>query len=127
NGGRRWHTSTIQLRGQAALPTIAVAGDGTVGLLYYVIAPSSRAGYWVARVALATSRDGARHWSRHPVAGPFNLLTAGRNALSCCRLGDYEGIARLPHGLAAAFSMAKPIARNVIDAYFTRITTSPGA
>lgn len=95
------------MRGQGALLTIAVAGDGTVGVLYYVIAAASRGGYGPARVAVATSSDRGRHWSRHPVAGAFNLLTASRNARSCCGLGDYEGMARLPHGLAAAFSMAK--------------------
>ena len=127
NGGRRWHTTTIRVRGQAALPAIAVAGDGTVGLLYYVIAPSSRVGYWAARVALATSRDGARQWSSsRPVAGPFNLLTAGSVARGCCSINDYIGIARQPHGLVAAFPLAKPIARHAIDVYFTRITTSRG-
>lgn len=127
DGRRRWHTTTVQVRGQAALPAIAVAGDGTVGLLHYVIAAASRAGYWAARVALATSRDGARHWSRsHPVAGPFNLLTAGSVARGCCSLNDYVGMARLPHGLVAAFPMARPLARHAIDVYFTRITTSPG-
>jgi hypothetical protein len=124
DGGRHWSRHALAVRGQGALPTIAVAGDGTVGVLYYVIAAASRGGYWAARVAVATSSDRGRHWSRHRVAGPFNLLTAGRN---CCALGDYEGMARLPHGLAAAFSMAKPIARNTVDVYFTRITTSPGA
>jgi hypothetical protein len=126
NGGRRWHTSTIRLRGQAALPAIAVAGDGTVALLYYSIAPSSRAGYWAARVALATSRDHGSHWSRHAVAGPFNLLTAGSVARGCCSINDYIGIARQPHGLVAAFPLAKPIAKHAIDVYFTRITTSRG-
>jgi hypothetical protein len=126
DGGRHWHTGTLQVRGQAGLPTIAVAGDGTVGLLYYVMAPSSRAGYWAARVALATSHDGARHWSNHAVAGPFNLLTAGSVARGCCSLNDYVGMARLPHGLVAAFPIAKPLAKHAIDVYFTRITTSPG-
>jgi hypothetical protein len=98
-----------------------------VGLLHYVIAPSSRAGFWAARVALATSRDGARHWSSsHPVAGPFNLLTAGSAARGCCSLNDYVGMARLPHGLVAAFPIARPLAKHTIDVYFTRITTSPG-
>ena len=58
------------------------------------------------------------------MAGPFNLLTAGSQARACCFLGDYEGIARLPHGLVAAYSMAKPVAKNSVDVYFSRITTS---
>jgi hypothetical protein len=124
DGGRHWRTRWLAFQGQAALPTIEVAGDGTVGVLYYVIAPSSRNGNWPARVALATSRDHGRHWSRRAVAGPFNLLTAGSKARACCFLGDYEGIARVPHGLVAAFSMGRPIARNKVDVYFSRITTS---
>lgn len=122
--GRHWRTRSLAVRGQAGLPTIDVAGDSTVGVLYYVIASSSSNGNWPARVALATSRDHGRHWSRHAVAGPFNLLTTGNQARACCFLGDYEGIARLPHGLVAAFSMGKPLAQNKVDAYFSRITTS---
>jgi hypothetical protein len=122
--GRSWRRRMLVVRGQAAMPTIGVAGDGTVGVLYYVIAPSSRYGNWAARVGLATSRDRGRNWSRRAVAGPFNLLTAGSGARACCFLGDYEGIARLPHGLAAAFSMGRPVAKNRIDVYFSRITTS---
>jgi hypothetical protein len=77
-------------------------------------------------VALATSRDRARHWSRQSVAGPFNLLTAASVARGCCSLNDYVGMAGLPHGLVAAFPIAKPLAQHAIDVYFTRIRTSPG-
>jgi hypothetical protein len=124
NGGRRWSTRKLAVKGQGALPTIEVAGDGTVGVLYYKIAPESSDGYWGARPWVATSRDHGRHWRRDPVAGRFNLLTAGSNARPCCFLGDYLGIGRLPHGIVAAFSMSKPQAKHNVDAYFTRITTS---
>jgi hypothetical protein len=126
DGGRHWSTQSLEIQGQAALPAIAVAGDGTIGVLHYVIAPSSSGGDWPARVALATSRDRGRHWSHRPVAGPFNLLTAGSNVRGCCLLGDYVGLGRRPQGFAAAFPMAKPIAQNAIDVFFTRITTSRG-
>jgi hypothetical protein len=122
--GRHWRTRHIAIRGQAALPTIEVAGDGTVGVVYYVVAPKSTAGYWPARVAVATSRDHGRDWSRHAVAGPFNLLTTGSKARACCFLGDFEGIDRLPHGVAAAYSMGKPVAKHHVDVYFSRIATS---
>jgi hypothetical protein len=124
NGGRKWKTRKFEVDGQAALPTVEVAPDGTVGVLYYQIAPSSEDGYWTTRVSAATSRDQGRHWSRHAVAGPFNLLTAGNEARPCCFLGDYLGSAPLPHGIAWAFSMGKPPAKNMVDAYFTRVTTS---
>jgi BNR repeat-like domain len=105
DGGRHWIRHSFGVRGQAAMPSVAVAGDGSVGVLYYSIAPSSQAGNWPARVALQTSRDRARHWSRHPVGGPFNLLTAdGENYRGCCFVGDYihrprQDAARLRRGV----------------------------
>ena len=123
DSGRHWRPGYIAVDAQAALPTIEVAGDGTVGIVYYKIAPRSVAGYWPARVAVAISRDHGLHWSRHAVAGPFNLLTTGSKARACCFLGDFEGIGRLPHGIAAAYSMGKPRARHNVDVYFSRITT----
>jgi hypothetical protein len=127
DGGRHWRERDINVNGQAALPTVEVAGDGTVGVLYYIIAPSSSSGDWPGRVVVSTSRDRGRHWRRHAVAGPFNVLTAGNKARPCCFLGDYLGADSLPNGIAFAFSMGKPVARNNVDAYFTRVTTSkPG-
>jgi hypothetical protein len=124
NGGRRWTVSGIRVASQAALPGIAVAGDGTVGLLYYTFATSSHGGVWPGKVMLATSRDRGSHWTSRQVAGPFNLLTAGSTVRGCCTLNDYVEMGRLPHGLVAAFPMAKPQARHAIDVFFTRITTS---
>jgi hypothetical protein len=108
------------IHAQSALPTVEVAGDGTVGVLYYKIAPASSNGVWATRVVLAPSGDHGRHWRRHTVARPFNLLTAGSKGRPCCFLGDYEGSGRLPHGFAFAYSVAKPLARNNVDVYFTR-------
>jgi hypothetical protein len=124
DSGRHWRTRQIAVHGQAALPTIEVAGDGTVGVVYYRVAPKSTGGYWPARVAVATSTNHGRHWKSHHVAGPFNLLTTGSKARACCFLGDFEGIDRLPHGMAAAYSMGKPIAKHKVDVYFSRIMTS---
>jgi hypothetical protein len=124
DSGRHWRTRHIAVDGQAGLPTIEVAGDGTVGVVYYAIAPRSTAGNWPARVKVATSTDHGRDWSLHDVAGPFNLLTTGSKARACCFLGDFEGIDRLPHGMAAAYSMGKPRAKHKVDVYFSRIKTS---
>ena len=73
---------------------------------------------------VATSRDHGRDWSGGKIAGPFNLLTTGSKARACCFLGDFEGIDRLPHGMVAGYSMGKPKAKNKVDVYFSRITTS---
>ena len=124
DSGLDWRTSHIGIDGQGALPTIEVAGDGTVGVVYYVAAPESIGGNWPTKVMVATSRDHGRHWSRRQIAGPFNLLTTGSKARACCFVGDFEGIDRLPHGIAAAYSMGKPQAKHKVDVYFSRITTS---
>ena len=123
DGGRHWKPHGFAVEGQAALPTVEVAGDGTVGVVYYKIAPESSNGYWPARVRVAISRNHGRRWSQHRVAGPFNFLTAGSKARPCCFLGDYEGAGRLPHGIVAAVPMGEPTKNNV-DVYFARITTS---
>ena len=124
DSGLHWRTSHIGIDGQGALPTIEVAGDGTVGVVYYVAAPESIGGNWPTKVMVATSRDHGRHWSRRQIAGPFNLLTTGSKARACCFVGDFEGIDRLPHGIAAAYSIGKPQAKHKVDVYFSRITTS---
>jgi len=124
DSGLHWRTSHIGIDGQGALPTIEVAGDGTVGVVYYAAAPESIGGNWPTKVMVATSRDHGRHWSRRQIAGPFNLLTTGSKARACCFVGDFEGIDRLPHGIAAAYSMGKPQAKHKVDVYFSRITTS---
>jgi len=95
-----------------------------VGVVYYRVAPTSTGGYWPTRVAVATSTDHGRHWKSRHVAGPFNLLTTGSKARACCFLGDFEAIDRLPRGMAAAYSMGKPIAKHEVDVYFSRIITS---
>jgi hypothetical protein len=68
DSGRHWRTRHIAVHGQAALPTIEVAGDGTVGVVYYRIAPKSTGGYWPARVAVATSTDHGHQWK--PTTSP---------------------------------------------------------
>jgi len=124
NDGRSWKQRAFKVAGQVTLPTVEVADDGTVGVLYYEIAPKSANGNWPTRVKVATSRDNGRHWSHTTVDRPFNLLSAGNDARPCCFLGDYLGSARVPHGIAWAYSMGEPVAEHHVDAYFTRITTS---
>jgi hypothetical protein len=122
DGGRTWTTDPLAVRGQSALPAIAVAAGGTIGLLHYVIAPRSRGGVWPARVALATTRRFGHGWRDQPVAGPFNLLTARTRLRGCCALGDYVGMAAQRRGFIAAYPMAKPVAAHAIDVYVSRAT-----
>ncbi len=126
NGGRTWSSHYLGVRGQVSLPTIGVAGDGTVGVTYYKASAASSGGYWPTQVILASSRSQGRTWSSQPIGGQFNLLTAGSAARPCCFVGDYEGIAPLQHGLVATTAMSKPLAKYKVDVFFSRIATSSG-
>ena len=121
NGGRRWRRRTVvRLHAQALQPSVAVAGDGTVGVTWYDLRndkPGDAAlttDYW-----FAYSRDGGRRWHRSHLAGPFDLRSSSRVGRP---LGVYEGLAGLPHGFAATFIQARPRARNgTEDVFFARI------
>jgi len=59
------------------------------------------------------------------VAGPFDMNRSRAIAGVARRIGDYQGLAGLPHGFAAAFTMAPPQAKtgNASDIFFARIGT----
>lgn len=122
DGGQTWTTGPLSVRGQSALPAIAVGADDTIGLLHYLLGPQSRGNVWPAQVALATTRHFGRGWRDQPVAGPFNLLSARSRIRGCCSLGDYVALAAQPRGFIAAYPMAKPVAAHAIDAYVSRTT-----
>ena len=124
NGGRTWSRRFLAVHGQAGLPTVGVAGDGTVGVTYYDSAAASRNGFWPTRVILAISRNHGRTWSRRRVGRQFNLLTAGSKARPCCFVGDYQGIAGLANGMLATTPMGQPPAKYRVDVFFSRIITS---
>lgn len=101
NGGQSWsrvvRVSSLVKR-PAFLPTIAVSGDGTVGVLYYDIrfmkagdGANLRTDVW-----LRTSADGGRTWSADKHAGgPFNLRAAPKNQGAPDTqffLGEWEGL-----------------------------------
>ena len=44
NGGRTWSSHYLGVRGQVSLPSIGVAGDGTVGVTYYKASAASSGG-----------------------------------------------------------------------------------
>ena len=70
DGGRHWHTTQIAVDGQAALPTVEVAGDGTVGVVYYSDRPAEQRRQLAgARRGVPPRRDHGRHWSRQAWPG----------------------------------------------------------
>lgn len=123
DGGRRWGRprTAARVRAQAFQSTVAVAGDGTVGVTWYDLR-NDKSGdgplttdYW-----FAYSRNGGRSWHRRHLSGPFDLRTSRRSGRPA---GDYEGLAGLPRGFAATFIQARPQARfGAEDVFFARVT-----
>ena len=117
DGGLTWsEPATVTRRPtQAFIPGVAVAGDGTVGVLWddfkgdnpndQRLTTSVRFGY---------SDDGGLTWKRIRVAGPFDMLTAPETAsteIAGRFVGDYQGLAARRDRFVAAFAHAKPLRR----------------
>src|SRR3989441_11156258 len=112
----------VREKAEAVLPTLAVAGDATVGLLWDDFrhfkpgSPTLDTDVW-----FSTSRDRGVHWIERRAAGPFDLRAAPAGPYGPF-IGDYMGLVGLPDGFAAAFGQAKPQSRNgLTDVFFSRI------
>jgi hypothetical protein len=125
DGGRSW-TAPAALPGVTAFtmqPALAVTRSGTVGVLWYDTRrdrPGDRP--LTTDVWFAHSDDRGGHWRQTHVAGPFDF----RRTVPKGRLGEYQGLAPLgPRSFAAAFTQARPQARNgPMDIFFARIQPS---
>ena len=124
DAGLHWRAPQVVVRqkAEAFLPTLAVAGDATVGLLWFDFrhfAPKSAA--LNTDVWFSNSRDRGLHWSERHAAGPFDLRSAPAVRFGPF-LGDYMGLCGLPDGFAAVFIQAKPQSRNgTTDVFFSHI------
>jgi hypothetical protein len=88
---------------------LAIAGDGTIGLLYEDVRHDHPGDdYWTTEVHLDRSADGGVSWTDMQVGGPYDLsraptfLNEGPGGLGSY-LGDYIGLVGLPHGFAGDF------------------------
>jgi len=111
DGGLTW-SSPVGVAASAEpvfVPSVAVAGDGSVGVMYDAFEPPRPDGQARTDVWFASSADHGDSWHVAHVAGPFDLHTA-RLSNRGDFVGDYEGLAGLPRGFAAAFVMARPLA-----------------
>jgi hypothetical protein len=124
DGGASWRPARMVIREQAeaVLPTLAVAGDANVGLLWFDFrrftagSPRLDTDVW-----FSTSRDRGVKWTTWHAAGSFDLRSAP-TAQYGLFIGDYMGLAGLPDGFGAAFVQARPQSRNgATDVFFSRI------
>ena len=107
-------------------PAIAVDKHGTVGVMWYdlrndVLGDAAL----TADVWFAHSDDRGESWRQTHVAGPTDLRTAPLPAHNY--VGEYQGLAGLRHGFAAAFTLPAPQAEDgPTDIFFARIGPGDG-
>jgi hypothetical protein len=114
DAGLHWRAPQVVVRekAEAFLPTLAVAGDGTVGLLWFDFRHfTSGSATLSTDVWFSSSRDRGLHWTERHAAGPFDLRSAPAVRFGPF-IGDYMGLVGLPDGFAATFVQAKPQSGN---------------
>src|SRR5438876_810796 len=124
DAGVHWRPPQVVVREkpQAFLPTLAVAGDATVGVLWFDVRHFSPGSSRLdTDVWFSTSRNRGARWTERHAAGPFDLRSAPGGSLGPL-IGDYMGLVGLPDGFAAVFIQARPQSRNgPTDVFFSRI------
>jgi hypothetical protein len=127
DGGATWATPTVVVSAPQAVffPTVAVAGDGRVGLTWYEFWDPGSTTELQTDAWFAWSADGAQTWDLTRMAGPFDLHTANLTREGDF-LGDYEGLAGLPGGFAAVYAMSRPLSRSGPTDVFAQHVTLPG-
>ena len=107
DGGLHW-SAPVQVNTvpsvQAFTPSVEVAADGTVGVLYYDFRNNDPAPGLPTDVWLTHSHDGGVTWTEQHVYGPFDMEKAP-NARGLF-VGDYEGLTAIGDDLMMFFSVA---------------------
>jgi hypothetical protein len=125
--GLTWSSSTLPgVSAFAWEPVIAVDQHGTVGVIWYDIRNDRPGdGMTSADVWFAHSHNRGSSWRQTHVAGPTDIRTGGTSAQN--RFGEYQGLAGLRKGFAAAFGLAAPQAQDGrTDIFFARIGPGDG-
>ncbi len=130
DGGRSWGAprTVAAPAGQAFLPAVAVAPDGTVGVTYDDTRDDRRGdGELTTDVWLSISHDGGRTFAERHLAGPFDALTASETSSTGVAghfLGDYQALVPLRSSFALAFAAARPLASTgPSDIFLARAST----
>jgi len=102
DGGRTWSSPSpvVEEAAQPFLPTLAVAGDGRLGVTWYDLRDAGAGPGLGTQVWTGTSADRGRTWRSSRLDRPFDLRAAPIAAGEGPFIGDYEGLV----GLASSFA-----------------------
>ena len=112
DGGQTWRAPKTVLQSSSPImnPTLAVAPNGDLGLLFYDFRNDvpgdneATADVWFAR---AKSPYGLGTWKTSHLGGPFGARTIPVDS----DIGSRQGNIGIPGGFAVAFTMARPAAQ----------------
>jgi len=105
DGGRTWSAASplVQESAQPFLPTLAVAGDGRLGAIWYDLRDADAGPGLGTALWAGTSADHGRTWRSRRLDRAFDLRAAPVATGTGPFIGDYEGLVGLPSGFAAAY------------------------
>jgi len=105
DGGRTWSAASpvVQEAAQPFLPTLAVAGDGRLGVTWYDLRDAAAGPGLGTQVWAGTSADHGRTWRERRLDGPFDLRAAPVAPGTGPFIGDYEGLVGLGSAFAATY------------------------
>jgi hypothetical protein len=105
DGGRTWSAPSpvVQESAQPFLPTLAVAGDGRLGATWYDLRDAAAGPGLGTALWAGASGDHGRAWRSSRLDRPFDLRAAPVATGTGPFIGDYEGLAGLSSGFAAAW------------------------
>jgi len=134
DGGQSWSmpirinqtpATANPLNGQAFLPSIAVAADGTIGVVYYDFRfNTSDPDTLTTAGFLAHSHDGGASWQETQLTAPFDLETAPISDRGYF-IGDYVGLAADGNDFVAALPITTGDLNNPTDIVAVRAQAQP--
>jgi hypothetical protein len=105
DGGRTWGPASpvVEEAAQPFLPTLAVAGDGRLGVTWYDLRDAAAGPGLGTQVWTGISADHGHTWRSSRIDRPFDLRAAPVATGEGPFIGDYEGLVGLESSFAAAY------------------------
>jgi hypothetical protein len=128
DNGRSFSSPRVvkSIAAQAFIPSVAVDGHGTVGVLWDDFRNDKEGDKELTTdVWFASSSDHGRTFAESHVAGPFDAAAASSTSSTSVQgrfIGDYQGFGAFPTGFGAVFAQSKAgVTKGPSDVYFARI------
>jgi hypothetical protein len=128
DGGASW-SAPVAVNADLAVPafdpSIAVRGDGEIGLTYYDFRGALATGASPVSVWLARSSDGGATWTESRIDGPFDLSSAPL-VQGQLFLGDYQALAWAGTDFLPFYAKTSAAGPGASDVFFESVSVQLG-